>query len=599
MNSPCGTDAVLRVMSLLPLEDSLRLDGMRSSVVEVCDIDESRARIALNRPNVLIFGEDAVQEEVVREFAAARRGAWVRLVSPKWTPAQDSGSAVKSCEDALRGVEREFARTVNFAPSEALIRGQADRPGHARVIVVGAGVMGLSTALALAERGHAVTVVEASPPPGGVDWRGYGCTNGGEDARMFSMTEYDNYNEKCDTLYADMGRVFERPLAQGGWLAIDPRDRTDEERAWNEMFRRVPPWLARGFTEEIYTVGREALAGWRALFARYPSLREEVGYREGVLRIYDDPTKLEAARALQQSLGALERTLTPAETVIRAPLFADACAEGAVCGSLEVTGFTVQVHAFCRRLAELLEEKGVAIRWNVRATGFERDNGGAIKGLRVGDEVVRADHYVVSPGASGGELLDDFASGSLIHGVLGAWLALPHVGGVLDRSAKLKRTAEINEDVNVTVGIGSDGSRVLILGSGYGYVGRGADRLDPHQLELMYGELDRIAECYFPQACAVARAGPAYQKKYCVRPWTPTGLGVFEIQAATSGLAIVVGGHNTGGFAAAPAVANSVGAALSGDVLDMHWQFEPRRLAAALPALHRLTQGAGLAEARL
>jgi D-amino-acid dehydrogenase len=585
-------------MSLLPLEDSLRLDGLRSSVVEVCDIRESRGRIALNRPNVLMVDEDAMQEEVVREFAAGSRGAWSRMVSPKPVPAQASGAAATACEDALRGVEREFARTVNFAPSEALIRGSAARSGCARVIVVGAGVVGLSTALALAERGHRVTVVEATPPPGCADWRGYGCTYGGEDARMFSMTEYDNYNEKCDTLYADMGRIFERPLAEGGWLAMDPDDRTDEERAWNEMFRRVPPWLARGFTEEIYAVGREASAGWRALFARHPALREGVGYREGILRIYDDPTKLEAARTLQQSLGALERTLTPGEVAVRAPLFADACAAGTVFGALEVTGFTVQVHAFCRRLADLLEEKGVVIRWNARASRFERGDGGAIEGLRLGDEIVRADHYIVSPGAYGGELLDGFAGGSLIHGVLGAWLALPHVGGALDRSTKLKRTAELNEDVNVTVGTRSDGSPVLILGSGYGYVGRSAERLDPRQLELMYRELDRIAECYFPEAWAAAGAGPAYDKKYCVRPWTPTGLGVFEIQAATNGLAIVVGGHNTGGFAAAPAIAGSVDAALSGAVLDMHWQFEPRRLAAALPALNRLARGAGAAATR-
>jgi glycine/D-amino acid oxidase-like deaminating enzyme len=45
----------------------------------------------------------------------------------------------------------------------ALIEDRTDRPR--RIAVVGAGVLGLTTAWALARRGHAVTVLDAGPIP--------------------------------------------------------------------------------------------------------------------------------------------------------------------------------------------------------------------------------------------------------------------------------------------------------------------------------------------------------------------------------------------------------------------------------------------------
>ena len=582
--------AVLRVVSLQPLDDSMRIDGMGGPLVEVCDAGPAIDRIGALKPNVLILHGDRPDIPVVEAFSASAPRGWSRLVTPR----PGNGSAAdpvpprEGHEAMLRDVERDFARSVNFAPARALIRGQAPAAGGSSVLVVGGGAVGLMTALALSDRGFAVTVLEAAPPPGDADWRTYGCTHGGEDARMFSITEYDNYNEKRDRLYADMAEVFERPLSEGGWLAIDPAARDAEERAWNEMFKRVPAWLARGYSEEIYGVGREARQGWRAVFARYPQLREGTGFCEGLVRTYDDPVKFEAARALQASLGSLERVLAPAELAARHPIFAGACAAGAICGALEIMGFTVQVHAFARRMVALLRERGVAVHWRSRAERCERDGDGVIRGLVVHGEVWRADHYVISPGVYGGALLDGFASGGLLHGVAGAWLVLPHRGGAMPRSAKLKRTAALNEDVNVTVGRRPDGAPVLILGSGYGYVGRDGGRIDAAQLALMYAQLDAIAARFFPDAFAAACAsGMTAQKRYCVRPWTPTGLGVFEAQPAAGGLALVIGGHNTGGFAVAPAVADAVASALAGDVVDMHWQFEPNRLAAAVPALHR------------
>jgi D-amino-acid dehydrogenase len=588
----------MRVVSLLSLDESLRLDGRQDPVVQVCREDESPQAIYSLRPNVLISGPKQLSPELIEAFAGAGPSNWSRILSadPRAHGRIANGARFLPVSSEappaamLRTVERDFTRSVTFARAGGLIAAAGRRPSESRVLVIGAGIVNLMTALRLREEGWGVTVVEASAAPQRTDWSRYGCTHGGEDARMFSITEFDNYNEKGDKLYTDMADVFERPLSAGGWLALPRGHRSAEELAWNDMFRRVPAWLAQGFAEEIYECGRDAMLAWDRVFAALPALRESGGYREGLVRTYDDPVKLETSRALQSALGTLERVLTPAELAARHPLFGAACDTGAICGALEIRGFTVQIHALVAQLVALLEDKGVEFRWGARAERFVRADDGTVLGAEVGGQMLEANHYVVSPGIYGGGLLDGFQSRSLLHGVLGAWTTLPHVGGGLSRSVKLKRSAELNEDVNVTVATRRDGQPILILGSGYGYVGRQPDRLCPAELQRMYDQLDQIAARFFPDAYRAARDSGmlAAGKRYCIRPWTPTGLGVFEVQPARDGMVIVTGGHNTGGFAVSPVVADAVSAALAGEVVDMHWRFHPRRLSAALPALHHL-----------
>ena len=579
----------LRALAFGPVGDSLRFDGLGSPVVELGDTRDALALIANLEPNLLIAAKGALQPEIERQFRATLAGAWSHILTTEpGAIAGAEGAGVVSA-GALQAIERDFARNASFAGEARLIEEQR-RAGAARsVCVVGAGITGLMTALRLSEQGFDVAVLESSPAPQAASWTNYGCTHGGADARMYSATEYDNYNEKWDRLYVDMANVFERPLSRGGWLAMDPCALNRDELVWNEMFRRVPVWLAQSYSAEIFEICRQGRKAWNAFFADHTAFRAHSGMRDGVVRTYDDPSKLEAARKLQAELGALERVLSPTEAARTHPLFSDAVANGAICGALEVTGFTVQVHAFMQQLVQALKDRGVMVEWGCRADRLIRDSDNLVLGVESGNGIRKADHYVLAPGAYGGDLAAGFAGGGLLHGVIGAWLVLPHVGGELHRSAKLKRSAELNQDVNVTIGMAADGSRTLTLGSGYGYVGATPSQLDQNQLALMYQQLDEIGEKFFPKAYAAAlAAGTIGNKKYCVRPWTPSGLGVFECQRAETGVAILIGGHNTGGFAIAPQVAESVLAALTGQTLDLHWQFQSRRLAAALPALHHL-----------
>jgi D-amino-acid dehydrogenase len=87
----------------------------------------------------------------------------------------------------------------------------------------------------------------------------------------------------------------------------------------------------------------------------------------------------------------------------------------------------------------------------------------------------------------------------------------------------------------------------------------------------------------FPKASGMS-AAPTHrdEMKTCVRPWTATGLGIFENTGTDrDGSFIITGGHNTGGFAQAPAVAMAVLAAIEGRSHLMHTLYHPQRMETA------------------
>ena len=143
----------------------------------------------------------------------------------------------------------------------------------------------------------------------------------------------------------------------------------------------------------------------------------------------------------------------------------------------------------------------------------------------------------------------------------------------------------MTEDANITVATDENGDPIMIIGSGYGYTGIGATNIDGRLLKVMYEGLIDTAQKYFPAAyhAAMARGDIESELRYCVRPWTSSSLGIFEaIPTASSGHCIITGGHNTGGFAQAPAVGKAVAALLSGEAHPMHALYHPDRAAAFL-----------------
>lgn len=455
-----------------------------------------------------------------------------------------------------------------------------------QVTLVGAGIVNLLTALELIRDGHEVAVLEASPDPRtGLESKLYGCTSGGANARMFTLTEADNYNDRRFGPSEALADLLDRPPSARGWR-LNGGPRSDAEHRWVSQSVGLPKRLVESHTEGILAINRESGRRWDGLRREDPGLFESVALRDGIVRVYDDAEYFQTQVNRQRAVGALERVLNPAELSECHPALAEA-EPGAIVGGIEVRGFTVAVHNFVARLLSTLEQRGARLDFDERVHGIDWKDGRPA-GLMTEEGLVQADHYVLSPGAYGDDLLVGTSSHGQIQGVLGVWLSIPNNDPQLERSLKVSRRGHRTEDSNITVATDRAGRPVLIIGAGYGWVGSDPAAADPNELEVLFEAAEDTARTLFPRAHAAAIADGTLEasRRVCVRPWTSSGLGIFDqVAAAGSGWLIVTGGHNTGGFAQAPAVARAVCDALRGRRHPIHEMCSPSRSHALLDRL--------------
>ena len=386
--------------------------------------------------------------------------------------------------------------------------------------LVGAGIVNLMTAVDLIQRGAEVEILEASPDPRTrPPWQRLGATHGGANARMFCFTEADNYNEKGHRVYAKMRQVFRQTISHGGWMAEQPEELDGHERAWIERFHALPRWRAEVFTEDIHGFTISSYPLWKRLRETSPRLFEGVGYTAGILRLYAEAEKAEAARALHARLGSLTRTLDNDELVRRHPACREAVTDGWIAGALEVRGFTLNIHDFVSRLLTFLEEQGAGLSWDRPVTALERTPGGRVSGLITGGGTVRSDHYVLSPGVYGGSLLDGTRTAGKIQGILGLWTSFPNLEPRLRHSIKIHREGHVGEDSNVTLGRDEGGRPILILGSGYGYLGSRPLDMGSPEIARLFEALEETARALLPpRSSAGAGRRHAAQRPQGLRP---------------------------------------------------------------------------------
>ena len=494
-----------------------------------------------------------------------------------------------------KGTTTEWEESILEAASMLHNRTRADTglhrldrlEGHDRkstVLLVGAGIMNLVTADILATRGFLVRVVDAGPDPRRCkDWTLLGVTSGGGNARMFTHTEADNYNEKGSKIYQNMRSIFRRTVRQGGWSVKPPENFTPAELAWVDAFERVPTWLAQAFRESIYEVNMEAGKLWKEYMESSPHLFEDVGFCKDVHRFYVEPFALEAAIKLNRQLGALVEGTSP-ENFLSPNLGCHGASDSnSLSGGIAVEGFTVNIHPFVAKLVDRITDLGGEFLWDCEVQSMQRNTLGEVTVLKSSMGDLEADHFVVSPGSTGEALLRGTSSENLVHGVLGVWLQIPNLHPQVQHSIKIHRRNHIVEDINITVAKDAEtGEGLLKFGGGYGYVGLDRPSQDSPELTALFDELEEVARIYFPRGYAAAKERgtmfPGGMRRFCVRPFTPTGLGLFEkIPTAKGGQLIITGGNNTGGFAQAPAVARAVWRALIGEHDPIHELFHPDR----------------------
>ena len=486
-------------------------------------------------------------------------------------------------ESILRTAEMLYAqaRADNELRSKDAIKSS---DGKATVLLVGAGIVNLVTAELLATRGYQVRITDAGPDPRSCkDWRRLGVTSGGGNARMYTCTEADNYNEKGGEIYRNMRSIFRRTARNGGWSVKAPKDFSAAELAWVDAFEHIPPWLARAYREDIHKVNQEAGELWRERIKATPELFEGVEFREDILRLYGEPHALEAARQLNRERGTMIYDTSADEFIGANPWFARVLGSEHLAGGFTIDGFTVNIHPFVAKLLDRISGLGGELTWDCQVSDIRRNGSGEVVMLESQLGPLEADHFVISPGVTGNTLLRGTASENLIQGVLGVWMQVPNLDGLIQNSIKIHRRDHLVEDINVTVAKDAEtGEDILQLGGGYGYVGLDRPSPDNPELAALFDEMEEVAHIYFPLGYAAAKERgtlwPGGNRRFCVRPFTPTGLGVFEkIPTASGGTLVITGGNNTGGFAQAPAIARAVQRALVGERDLIHAVFHPDR----------------------
>lgn len=484
---------------------------------------------------------------------------------------------------AFEAAERLYSRDLTARATAALVAAAGRKPAAAEtVLVVGAGIVGLMTALHLADLGYQVEVAEASADPRGApDWLSLGCTHGGANARMFSLTECDNYHDRDAAPGELLHGYLRKRVSEFGWLIGRPDGYSAEDEAWIEDSLAMPVWLAERYNDDIFALNHESLVYWRELIAERPGLFEGVEFCEPLLRVASTGPYHAKQVKRQKRVGSYLNELDPAAVAAAYPSLADGVRNCEIEGGIEVTGFTVNVHGFAHRLINHLEARGVRFRWQARAGRIVTENG-KVAGIGIDGGVLRRNHYFVSPGVYGGELLKGTASEGKVHGVLGAWMSIPNLEPRLGHALKIAREGHVACSGNIIPARSPEGQDILIFGSGFGYLGHDPGNIDPAELEALYRSMEDYLAAMFPEAFRQALADGSLRRsrKYCIRPWTASSLGMFEIQPAEAGLLVVATGHNTGGFSQSTAIARATTDAFQGRPHPMHIVYHPRRFEA-------------------
>ena len=257
-------------------------------------------------------------------------------------------------------------------------------------VVIGGGVVGLTTAWALLERGHGVTLIERESDVA----QGASHANGGQLSYRYVSP------------LADAGV----PLKALRWL-LDPDGplRFKPEWRWAQwswliaFLRNCRGPVNRRTTERLLALGAYSQASFAELQQR-AGLGDTIALRTpGKLVVYRQPSEFARVAARAQGSSA-EQALSHDDCVALEPALADT--EATLAGGIFTPGEAVaDCHAFCRQLYGRLRQHE-RFRGQLAATvvGFTTDAGGAVRAVRTSAGEIAADEVVLAAGLNSREL---------------------------------------------------------------------------------------------------------------------------------------------------------------------------------------------------
>jgi D-amino-acid dehydrogenase len=409
-------------------------------------------------------------------------------------------------------------------------------------VVIGGGVVGLTTAWALLQRGHGVTLVERDAEVA----QGASRANGGQLSYRYVSP------------LADAGV----PLKALRWL-LDPDGplRFRPEASWAQwswllsFLRNCRGPVNRRTTEQLLALGAYSQDSFARLRAE-AALGDAIALRTpGKLVIYRKPAEFARVAARVNGSGG-EQALSHGDCVALEPALAE-FEEGkaTLAGGIFTPGEAVaDCHAFCRELHErLLAHERFRGRLTTSVTAFKRNARGEVVGVQTGHGEMGANAVVLAAGLQSRALAASLGVVLPLYPLKGYSLTAPIAAGhrppevsVTDFEKKILY-ARIGSDLRVA-------AMVDLVGDDL--------RLDAGRL----ASLQRSVRATFPNAADYDRAIPWAG----LRPATPSSAPIVGA-CGVPGLWLNVG-HGPLGFTFSFATANIVAELVSGRASPMPLQ---------------------------
>ncbi|MDR7270191.1 D-amino-acid dehydrogenase [Pelomonas saccharophila] len=401
-------------------------------------------------------------------------------------------------------------------------------------VVIGGGVVGLTTAWALLERGHAVTLIERD----------------GEVAQGASRANGGQLSYRYVSPLADAGV----PLKALRWL-LDPDGplRFKPEASWAQwswliaFLRNCRGPVNRRTTERLLALGAYSQASFARLQAQ-AQLGDSIALRTpGKLVVYRKPAEFARVAARVKGSGA-EQALSHDDCVALEPALSQfEEGEATLAGGIFTPGEAVaDCHAFCTALYERLNQhERFRGRLAARVDGLQLDDRGAVLGVRTDLGSFGADAVILAAGLHSRALAATVDVELPIYPLKGYSLTAP-INGV-HRAPEVSVTDFEKKILYARIG------RELRIAAMVDLVGDDLS-LDAGRL----ASLQRSVRATFPNAADYDRATPWAG----LRPATPSGAPILGA-SGVPGLWLNVG-HGALGFTFSFATANIVAELVSG-----------------------------------
>lgn len=279
------------------------------------------------------------------------------------------------------------------------------------VMVVGGGVVGISTALALQADGHAVTVLDPAPVGQGASWASCGCIAVGEIVPLSQPRM--------------LGKV-------PGWL-IDAEAPLALRPA---TALRLLPWFLRfvanatdakmrSIAADLAQLTFQATADFKSQMAQY-GIRDMLIERP-IIKLFDDDADkatMQAAFDLARDYGCTIEEVPGAEAHHIDPAIAPDFQHAAI---LRDWSFVADSVRLVKDLHAAFQARGGVVV-AAAAQGFERQ-GKLIRAVRLDTgESLQADEFVIAAGTGAKDLAKGLGVSLPLEGLIGYWTGLPQPG---------------------------------------------------------------------------------------------------------------------------------------------------------------------------